>query len=357
MCLELFKKSDIFVILLTTIFIYVVHFYYKYFTRVNPLPGPIPLPIIGNLLNKSGDIDEWFLKLHKKYGDIFEIVLIGQRRIILCRGDYIENMLNPSKNTIYFRRFPYLKDLEDLKIFGTGILANNNYNSWKYNRTFFSQAILTPSFANEALNQGHQLFYEMESYWKEIGSDTPTDYAAWMQRFTNDMIIVLTTGNRIYSLPSYFNTISEKKSNVPPASIEDSEAFIKSLRMLILGNAFFITTPAIIRRYLPYFRQHQNKLFKNRDYLFSKLDQMIKARRKEIEETPLDVPLRHDMLTSFITANTPRDINNTRKVEEEFLRPMTDEEIRGNMRDAIAAGTDTVLKLFFLLIIRKIGKR
>ena len=67
-------------------------------------------------------------------------------------------------------------------------------------------------------------------------------------------------------------------------------------------------------------------------------------RRKEIEETPLDEPLRHDMLTSFITANTTRDINRPRKVlDEELLRPMTDEEIRGNMRDAILAGTDTVI--------------
>ncbi|GBB86620.1 hypothetical protein RclHR1_01300005 [Rhizophagus clarus] len=338
--LELFKKTDIFIVLLITILIYVLHFYYKYFTRVNPLPGPIPLPIIGNLLNKSGDLDEWFLKLHKKYGDIFEISLLGQRRIILCRGDYIENMFDPSKNAIYFHRFPYLKDLEDSKIFGTGILANYNYNSWKYNRTFFSQAILAPSFANETLNQGHQLFYEMENFWKKIGYDTPTDYSTWMQCFTNDMIMVLTTGNRLYSLPSYFNRISEKKSNVSPASIEDSEAFIKSLRMFIIGNAFFITVPAIIRHYLPYFRQHQNKLFKNRDYLYNKLDQIIKTRRKEIEETPLDVPLRHDMLTSFITANTPRDINETKNVEGEFLRPMTDEEIRGNMRDAIAAGTE-----------------
>ncbi|RGB40801.1 cytochrome P450 [Rhizophagus diaphanus] len=340
-CFESFKKTDILIVLLTTILIYVIHFYYKYFTRINPLPGPIPLPIIGNLLNKSGDLDEWFLKLHKKYGDIFEVVLLGRRRIILCRGDYIENMLNPSKNTKYFLRFPHLKELDDLKHFGSGIITNYNYSSWKYNRTFFSQAILTPSFANEALNQGHQLFYEMENYWKEIGPDTPTDYSAWMQRFTNDMIIVLTTGKRIYSLPSYFNTISEKKSDVPPASIEDSEAFIKSLRMLILGNAFFIVIPTIIRRYLPFFKQRQDKLLKNRDYFYSKLEQIIEARRKEIEETPLDVPLRHDMLTSFITANTPRDINKTRNVEEEFLRPMTDEEILGSMGDAIAGGTDT----------------
>ncbi|RIA91560.1 cytochrome P450 [Glomus cerebriforme] len=338
---ESLKITDVFIVLSTIIFFYIVHFYYNYFTRVNPLPGPIPLPIFGNALNKSGDVGQWFQKLHKKYGDIFEITILGTRRIFLCRGEYIEKMLDPSTNTIYFQRFPYIKDLDDLKVFGTGILANLNYNSWRYNRTFFSQAILTPSFTNETLNKGHQLFYEMENYWKEIGPDTPIDYSAWMHRFTNDMIVVLTTGERIYSLPSYFNTISEKKTDIPSAPFEDSEEFIKSIRMFMLGNAFIILTPAIIRHYLPYFRQRQDEVFKNRDYLFNKLDQIIKTRRKEIEETPLDVPLSHDMLTSFITANTPRDINKTRKAEKEFLRPMTDEEIRGNMRDAIVAGTET----------------
>jgi len=316
-----------------------VQFYYEYFTRLNPLPGPIPLPLLGNLLNKSGDIDVWFQKLNKKYGDIFEVVLLGRRRIVLCHGDYLENILNPSKNSIYFRRVPDIKELEILNIIGTGVAPNNNFSSWRYNRTFFSQAILAPSFANEALNRGHQLFQEMEGYWKEIGPDTPIDYSAWIHRFANDMIVVLTTGNRIYSLPSYYNTISGKKADVLPASIEDSEAFIKSIRTFFFGNAFFFFVPAVIRFFL---RPYQNKLLKNRDYLFNKLDQIIKTRRREIEETPLDEPLRHDLLTSFITANTTRDINKTKKVfDEELLRPMTDVEIRGNMRDAIFAGTDT----------------
>jgi cytochrome P450 len=53
------------------------------------------------------------------------------------------------------------------------------------------------------------------------------------------------------------------------------------------------------------------------------------------------------MLTSFITANTPRDINVERYVDADLLRPMTDKEICGNLLDAMVAGTDTVSKLFF----------
>jgi hypothetical protein len=55
------------------------------------------------------------------------------------------------------------------------------------------------------------------------------------------------------------------------------------------------------------------------------------------------------MLTSYITANTPRDINSEKHVDADLLRPMTDKEIFGNLLDAMIAGTDTVSKTLFFL--------
>ena len=68
------------------------------------------------------------------------------------------------------------------------------------------------------------------------------------------------TGDRMYFLPSYYNTISEKKSDVIPASVEGSEAFIKSIRTFTLEKIFFIIIPAIIRHYLPFFRTNYLKI-------------------------------------------------------------------------------------------------
>ncbi|CAI2190183.1 16374_t:CDS:1, partial [Funneliformis geosporum] len=66
------------------IFFYVAKFYYKYFTRPNPLPGSIPLPIIGDLLGliyyAKGDFTEWYKILHQRHGDIFESYMGGFRR-------------------------------------------------------------------------------------------------------------------------------------------------------------------------------------------------------------------------------------------------------------------------------------
>ena len=81
-------------------------------------------------------------------------------------------------------------------------------------------------------------------------------------------------------------------------------------------------------------------------FINQRLDAIIKRRRQEIENTPLDKPLPNDMLTSVITANTPRGVNYTKTVGETLERPMTDNEIRGILFDGILGGTDTVSKFF-----------
>src|SRR5436189_253288 len=68
--------------------------------------------------------------------------------------------------------------------------------------------------------------------------------------------------------------------------------------------------------------------------MFGRVYSVIKERRIEIENTPLDKPLRRDMLMSFITANTPRDINNVKQSKE----------ILGNIFIADTAEIDTVSK-------------
>ena len=99
--------------------------------------------------------------------------------------------------------------------------------------------------------------------------------------------------------------------------------------------------------YVPFVREKWKGFLKNRDYLFDKVHKIIKERRIEIENTPLDQPLRHDMLTSYITANTSRDINTVKRADADLLRPMTDREICGNIVDSMVAGTEPVNKSFF----------
>src|SRR4051794_28489355 len=154
-------------VILTT---YVAYYYYKYFTRVNPLPGFFPFPFVGNLpqLYMNNGLKEFLVVGHKNYGDLYEVYLGGMRRIVLSRADYIEKLLMPSTKSQYMTRLPHTKGLEDIGMKEKGIIFNSDLKSWRYNRQFFTQAILSPKFTHEAMEWTNKLFNELENYWNKL---------------------------------------------------------------------------------------------------------------------------------------------------------------------------------------------
>src|ERR1043166_1489547 len=88
-----FGISDIISLSIIFTIIYTAQYYYNYFTRPNPLPGPFPLPILGNIHQSIGfdEYHDWLISLHKKYGDMYEINLAGERITMLCRTDLFEH--------------------------------------------------------------------------------------------------------------------------------------------------------------------------------------------------------------------------------------------------------------------------
>ncbi|GES74966.1 cytochrome P450 [Rhizophagus clarus] len=335
--------------------LYVAYYYFKYFTRVNPLPGPFPLPLFGNLFQFFwyNDLKLFFINCQKKYGDIFEVYL-GIRRIVLNRPEDIEKLLMPSTKSQYLMRFPYTQGLDELGMMGKGILANHNLKSWRYNRQFFTQAILAPKFSHEAIDWTNKLFNELEGYWNKLylkeeiirENKNVLDFSAWLNRYTNDMIIVLTTGERSYTMAGYFNIQGDEKADHPLPIVDDSEKFVRAFRKHLLNVAIFVLLPPFIRHYVPFVKSKANDLIQNVRSIYDRIDTIVKRRREEIKNTPLDKPLPHDMLTSVITANTPRDINYTKTVGGEALeRPLNDIEIRHIMFDAFIGGTDTTANM------------
>ncbi|CAG8622163.1 3994_t:CDS:2 [Racocetra persica] len=352
-----FKFTDFLFSIAFIFFIYIFQFYYKYFTRPNPLPGPLPLPFFQNELNFKGDLREYNLSLKKKYGGICEVYLGGHRRIILSRPEYVEKLLSTStKHTTFSARTHHVQGLEELKVLDKGLLFNNNLKSWRFNRQFFTQAILTPSFKNDAVSWSHKLFEELDGYWKSLASNTSydnehdwsleVDFSQWLHRFSYDIVVVLTTGERSYSMASYYNSLSTTKIQLPGELIENSDKFVNEVRNHILGLPIFMSISSFMRSYSPFIKNKAISLLKNRDCLFERLDCIIKRRRKEIEETTENTELRNDMLTYLITANTNRNSNRIKPIEGEEMRPMTDEEIRINLLDAFVNGTDTTANLF-----------
>src|SRR5688572_19250431 len=98
--------TNLLLLFVTGLVTYVTIFYYRYFTRPSPLSGPIPLPIVGNVLQYPGDAGKWLSQLRQTYGDMFEIYVGTTRTICLCRADLVEKLTNSSSTSNFYLRTP-----------------------------------------------------------------------------------------------------------------------------------------------------------------------------------------------------------------------------------------------------------
>ncbi|KAF0527780.1 cytochrome P450 [Gigaspora margarita] len=330
--IEILSFTDFLLYVILFSVIYVFNFYYKYFNRPNPCPGPLPLPIIGNLHNLGIDVKMFYKECQKKYGDICEFTIYGQRCIILSRPKYFEKILSPKT---FSPKLSYSQGMDELGILGHGIVFNDDYKSWNYNRQFITQSLLLPKFIETSTKATIQLFEELSEYWQSIGKQNSSNnnnndwtlevnFAAWFHGFTNDIISILITGERTYSLASYYNTQSVIKSEHLDALIDDGNNFVKEIVKIIEGLLIFMFCDKFSRQYVPIIREMSIFLLKSRDYIFGKLDMMIKKRRKAIEKLPAGEEMKTDMLTSLIIANTEKDTSNISPIDSKTSEPMTD---------------------------------
>jgi hypothetical protein len=218
-----------------------------------------------------------------------------------------------------------------------------------FNRHFFNQAILSPKFTNEAIYWTNNLFNELESYWDKLflreeiikENKNKLDLSKWFNYYSHDVIIRLLTGTKSYSMAAYFEILSEEISDLPLAIVEETMEFIKALREEAVGYLVFFIIPVFLRNHVPFFKKMANSVFENVQFVEQRLNAIVKKRRQEIKDTPLNKPLPHDMLTSMITKNTLRDVNYIEAGETN--RTMTDSEICANLHEGIIGGTVKVI--------------
>ncbi|CAG8838183.1 17184_t:CDS:1, partial [Racocetra persica] len=207
-------------------------------------------------------------------------------------------------------------------------------------------------FNKESIEWSNKIFQELEEYWKSLANNInlsnnnlhkknewlfETDLTTWLYRFTIDMIVVLSTGERSYSMASHYNTLSPIKVTCTGTVIEDSERFLQALKKRSLGTGFFVYLGSFLRNHAPIIKDKAKEVVESQNYMFNKL----KKRRQEIKDTTLGVELRHYILTSLITANIKRSINRIKSVKDELNRPMTDKEIGSVLFDIFRGEIDT----------------
>src|SRR5579862_1088145 len=100
---SIISMIDWIVIIKILIPLYIVRFYYNYYTRKSPLPGPFPLPLIGNFHQIGFDLAKYAID-HKEFGDMFEIWIGNIRIIISSNPSLIDQIYSPSIKTKFFPR-------------------------------------------------------------------------------------------------------------------------------------------------------------------------------------------------------------------------------------------------------------
>lgn len=323
---------NLFVLVSFGIVTYVTQFYFSYFTRKNPLPGPVPWPIIGVWENDMAMAN----KFQEKYGDIWEVWKWSERHVWIGRADLVTKLLNPSYSN---NNFPFRttenEGLDLMDMTSKGVVFNLDWNSWYFKRKCINRILMSPKFLRQSLVCTQNLFTEMEKYWLSLGLDNEIDLAQWMMRFMIDSTLITTTNKNFHALANYHDTFSTSECLNHP--LKDSERFVAAIRNHFMACVFFKDTPKYKRRFFPNVRRQAKKLLEEVAWLNGEALKIIRERKQEIDRTSLEDELSSDMLTMLLTLNTSRDLN-----RESNARPLIEDDVRAIIYEIFGGGSDTV---------------
>ncbi|CAG8438878.1 6682_t:CDS:2 [Diversispora eburnea] len=313
--------QDIFLSIGALIISYIIYFYISYFTRSNPLPGPLPLPIVGNLLAYPGDAGKWAQELHKKYGDIYEVYLGTARTVWLNRSDLVEKIMSSSHTNHFHYRTGENDGLDELDITGKGVFFNNIGKDLNYHRKIYDKTIMTPQFGKNILPVTQSLFKQLESLWKDykcFEENREIDFSSWMQQFGFESTLKLVTHFHAPALINYYNSLNPKQkvTKIPEDSLSsiDTERFINCIKSNFDSWCFFLLIPKYLRRTLEI--RTNNYLLREIDWLYSNVLNIIKLRKSQIENSSIDELPHH-----------PKVLQQIHQELENVLGTNTDSEI------------------------------
>ncbi|CAG8728534.1 4426_t:CDS:2, partial [Ambispora leptoticha] len=298
------------------------------------------------LYQNPGHMAKWIQELQKKHGDMFEIWVGSQRQIWLNNAGLIAKATLSSSKTAFVIRYSHDSGVEE---WGdtTGISFNRVPWSWRYNRKLLSDAVNSPSFLKEFTRMMQKYFGELETYWQEIGLDKPQDIQIWVNRFISDKLYLTTTGKNLNFMAKHFNSLStNRKVDISTSDSETIAKFVTAINLASESIYFYTTVPNILKRTI--YRNLSKKYHTAHDTIKRVLSEIIQEQRKIIDDTPIDTPIKADVLNALIIANTERDTS--RKKDDEFSRPATDEEIQAALFETIIASVSTTSNAFAFFI-------
>jgi cytochrome P450 len=309
-----------------------LRYYYKYFTRKSRIPGPFPLPLIGNLHQIGLNPAQYAKDNHKKYGDMFEVWVGSKRSVILCHPSLLDQVYVTNSQTKFFPRGA-IKHVKS-----NGLAFNDDLTSWKRNRKIVMQSISSHRFLKDFTQFVQSLFNENESYWDK--KEYQFDFVEWMKCFMTDIILQTVTSKPSYCLNMYL--FGENQDDpIRLEEIKRSFKFTKASGTFFPNMLFQAFVPEILKNFPGYY--HLNKKYKKKsDWLNQFMLEFISKRRNEINNNmQSDGNIGSNLLDNLLTLNTPLDPN-----YDGSEAPLTDQEVCSTITDVSVNGTETVCFIF-----------
>lgn len=335
------------IILISTL--YILKFYYDYFTRSISYPGPLPLPILGNLhqyFYYSNDLQAWLHRLSLKYGDVFELYFGSSKYLMISDSRIVERIMSSVKDNNYFVRITTRDGLDDLQKGHNGILFNVDFNSWSYIKKIFIRAVAAPNalkFGMKLIDSG---FQDLEKFWNLLIEETgqfvcdeqeksvEIDFIPWARRIFAETIMLMTTNRHPNLLSTYYDRTTNKN---PQKNLY--EEFFDRLSIASDCVQYYLMVPPFIRNF-PIINIYTNYLYKNMTWTRNYTYNLVKERLEEIESIDDNEKLSTDMLSMLLTANKSNDNNE---------KPMTNEEIGDNIAEILIEGVDSVCIIIYFI--------
>ncbi|KAI9152295.1 P450 family fatty acid hydroxylase [Paramyrothecium foliicola] len=281
---------------------------------MEPLPGPPPLPILGNLLDLDlkNTIQSW-LDLAHVHGPIYKLVLRGADRIIITGYEVIHEVC--TRKDFVKRPLGVVKALRDITPEGL-LTADHGQESWE-----MAHRVLVPAFGplmvQDMFEEMHDIVSQLVLRWARFGEETPIEVTADFTRLALDTIALCAMDTR-------FNSFYKDSLHPFIGSLTStlSETQLRSVRPAWMNSLFW----------------QANKTFDDNNNLMHNIAKEVIARRRA------NPTKRMDLLNALLHGKDPVS-----------QRGLSDETISDNMITFLIAGHETtagLLSFFFYLLLK-----